>query len=287
MLLIRQKINYSIYMKIKYLGTAAAEGIPALFCECEVCKQARLNGKKDFRSRTQVLINDDLLVDYPPDSFYHFRINKIDFSKIHNLLISHVHEDHFYPLDFEYFLDGFSHPKKCLPFTIHGSVDIENSLHVFLLNKRNQGLKANLLEPFKTYKISHYKVTPLKARHGTEHPFIYIIKDGISSMLYCHDSGLLPDETIDYLKKAKPIFDLISLDCTEGDKEILYDAHMNLDKNIETVNLFRKLGLLKNDTKIVLSHFSHNGGHVLYAEMSKIAKKLGYIVSFDGMEIKI
>ena len=25
-------------MKIKYLGTAAAEGIPAVFCECETCK---------------------------------------------------------------------------------------------------------------------------------------------------------------------------------------------------------------------------------------------------------
>ena len=35
-----------IIMKIKYLGTAAAEGITAVFCECETCKKAiELGGK--------------------------------------------------------------------------------------------------------------------------------------------------------------------------------------------------------------------------------------------------
>lgn len=274
-------------MKIKYLGTAAAEGIPALFCECDICKQARLNGGKDFRSRAQLLINNDLLVDYPPDSFYHFEVNKINFSKIHDLLISHVHEDHFYPLDFEYFIDGFSHPNRCLPFTIHGSIDIKKPLNSILSNERNQGLKVNIIEPFKIYQISHYKVTPLMANHGTKHPFIYIIEDDSATILYCHDSGFLLNETIDYLKKTKPVFDLISLDCTAGDKEINYHAHMNLAKNIETVKLFRKLGLLRKDSKIVLNHFSHNGGHVLYSDLTSIVKDLGFIVSFDGMELEI
>lgn len=28
-------------MKIKYLGTAAAEGVPAIFCRCEVCRKSK------------------------------------------------------------------------------------------------------------------------------------------------------------------------------------------------------------------------------------------------------
>ena len=28
-------------MKLKYLGTAAAEGYPAMFCNCENCKKAQ------------------------------------------------------------------------------------------------------------------------------------------------------------------------------------------------------------------------------------------------------
>ena len=34
-------------MKLKYLGTAAAEAIPAIFCSCATCIQARATGGKD------------------------------------------------------------------------------------------------------------------------------------------------------------------------------------------------------------------------------------------------
>ena len=33
-------------MKIHYLGTAAAEGWPALFCDCENCRRARIEKGK-------------------------------------------------------------------------------------------------------------------------------------------------------------------------------------------------------------------------------------------------
>ena len=59
-------------MKIKYLGTAAAEGVPALFCRCPVCEKSRSAGGRNIRSRSQAIIDDTLLIDYPPDSFMHF-----------------------------------------------------------------------------------------------------------------------------------------------------------------------------------------------------------------------
>ena len=46
-------------MKFHFLGTAAAEGIPALFCECAVCKEAREKGGRFIRTRSQALIDDD------------------------------------------------------------------------------------------------------------------------------------------------------------------------------------------------------------------------------------
>ena len=49
-------------MKITFLGTAAAEGIPALFCNCQCCTEARRRGGKNLRTRSQSLINDDLLI---------------------------------------------------------------------------------------------------------------------------------------------------------------------------------------------------------------------------------
>ena len=44
-------------MKIKYLGTAAAEGIPAIFCECANCKRPRMLGGKNIRTRSQAIID--------------------------------------------------------------------------------------------------------------------------------------------------------------------------------------------------------------------------------------
>ena len=54
-------------MEIQYLGTAAAEGLPALFCDCETCRKARNIGGKEVRTRTQSVVDGKILIDFPPD----------------------------------------------------------------------------------------------------------------------------------------------------------------------------------------------------------------------------
>lgn len=55
-------------MKIQFLGTAAYEGIPAMFCQCEQCNTARKRGGKNLRTRSQALIDGKLLIDFPADT---------------------------------------------------------------------------------------------------------------------------------------------------------------------------------------------------------------------------
>jgi phosphoribosyl 1,2-cyclic phosphate phosphodiesterase len=50
-------------MKLLFLGTAAAEGFPGLFCNCASCREARALGGKNLRMRSSLLINEDLLID--------------------------------------------------------------------------------------------------------------------------------------------------------------------------------------------------------------------------------
>ena len=64
-------------MKLKYLGTAAAEGYPAMFCDCENCRKAMKSKGKNIRSRSQAIIDDSLLVDFPCDTYYHCLNNNI------------------------------------------------------------------------------------------------------------------------------------------------------------------------------------------------------------------
>ena len=55
-------------MQFQYLGTAAAEGWPAVFCRCKYCLEAQRLGGKNIRTRSQAIVNDDLLLDLPPDT---------------------------------------------------------------------------------------------------------------------------------------------------------------------------------------------------------------------------
>ncbi|MBO7400508.1 MAG: carbon-phosphorus lyase, partial [Clostridia bacterium] len=86
-------------MKLTYLGTAAAEGWPAVYCNCDHCKRAKAAGGRNIRTRSQALINDDLLIDYPADTYAHALANRLDLSAVRYLLFTHAHMDHCEPLD--------------------------------------------------------------------------------------------------------------------------------------------------------------------------------------------
>ena len=85
-------------MKITFLGSGAAEGIPALFCECKLCRQAR--ERKIYRTRSQLLVNHDLLIEFLPDSYYRALNLGVNLAKIENVLITHSHTNSFYCEDF-------------------------------------------------------------------------------------------------------------------------------------------------------------------------------------------
>jgi phosphoribosyl 1,2-cyclic phosphate phosphodiesterase len=76
-------------MKIKFLGTSAGWPLPRLGCNCEICTS---KDPKDKRTRTQILINDSILLDAGPDTYNHLIKNNP--ANIKYLLLSHTHLDH-------------------------------------------------------------------------------------------------------------------------------------------------------------------------------------------------
>ena len=103
-------------MKIKFLGTAAFEGVPSLFCNCPTCRRAREAGGKNLRSRLQALVNEDLLIDFPPDTVWHSIRFGLDWQKINTCLITHSHSDHLYPEDVVQAEPGYSRKHPPLHF---------------------------------------------------------------------------------------------------------------------------------------------------------------------------
>ncbi len=273
-------------MKLKYLGTAAAEGFPAMFCDCENCHKAMERKGKNIRSRSQAIIDDSLLIDFPCDTYYHCLNNNINLHDIHNCIITHEHFDHFYLIDLRYFRAGISHPAPDYKFNLYGSVDIGKKM-ADLPEGVFKHLNFIEVKPFEPFKVEKYTVTALKAYHGTENPYIYAISDGDKTVLYAHDTDIFLEETWEYMIENKMYFDVVSLDCTEGAyEELNYHAHMCLGRNIVCRDRMFKEKLIDKNTTVILNHFSHNGLNACYDDFEPIAAKEGFVTSYDGMEIE-
>lgn len=276
-------------MKIKFLGTAAYEGTPAILCNCEVCRKARKLGGKNLRTRSQALVDSDMLLDMPGDTYVHLLTYGIDLLNIKHWLIGHTHSDHFYPEDLPATGGGFAHHDDCWHgIDFHASIDFKPAFDKHVCDETHKKyIRYNEAKAFEEFKTGEYTVLPLKANHGTENPLIYAITKNGKSLLYAHDTGPFFDETWERLEKSGIVFDLVSLDCTAGAlMEYDFPCHMCLGWNIELRQKMYDLGIADKHTVFVLNHYSHNGLNTVYDDFKEIAEKYGFIASFDGLEIE-
>lgn len=233
-------------------------------------------GGKNIRTRSQALIDGKLLIDFGPDTYSNFLKYNIDFMDISDCLITHIHEDHFYNCELFYFKNGFSHPKQGYTFTIYGSQDL-NGVDADIAPVSNGHLKLNIVEPFEPFTVGEYTVTALTAWHGTENPYIYLISDGKKTILYANDTDIFPEDTWEYLERAKPHIDLVAMDCTNGNCwEIYYRGHMGMIQNTECKKRLYDMGLTDAGTVHILNHFSHNGVDVVYDDFVPKAAEQGF-----------
>ena len=279
-------------MKLQYLGTAAAEGFPALFCRCDNCRRARELGGRNIRTRSQALIDSKILIDWPSDTYFHGVANGVDFTDVRTLLITHVHEDHFYPEDLGVRKPGFAHLDGTdSVLTVYGSQDIVTPLKPFMDptggEKAPYYINVQTVEAGQTLTVEgDYLITALAASHGTEHPLCWVIEHDGKALLYAHDTSDFSQQTWETLARAVDHLDYVSADCTEVTREIDYVGHMNLPRNIEFREKLRSLGLIDDSTRICLNHFSHNAQTGLYEELLPLAAQNGFEVSYDGMQVE-
>lgn len=272
-------------MKITYYGTAAGEGWPGVFCQCDLCQSARRMGGRNIRTRSQALVNDDLLLDLPPDNQLHSLCYGLDLGKVRALLITHSHSDHFYPEDLEFLREPYSHTYPG-QMQIYGNDAVGRGIvracgSLGGEEERFQFHEADADSPF---TVMDYTVTPLRATHAQgERCLFYHIAQGDRSILYAHDTGALTRENLDCLSRRPGKLGLVSLDCT-SQKHRDGKYHMGLADAAEQKERLLALGLADADTIWVVNHFSHNGGW-LHDEIEEQARRYGMIASYDGMPI--
>ncbi len=277
-------------MKITYLGTAAAEGWPALFCRCEYCMKAMKAGGRNIRTRSQAMLNDDLLFDFPSDSFHHMQQNRLDFSAVTAVLITHSHLDHFAPDDLHLRNSAYyAHNLTSDHLEFYGNERVIERMQTACRLRPEEpnadGLTIHLAKAYEPFQTGKYTVHPLRAFHALEENALnYAVSDGEKTILYLHDTGLLYDDVYEYLGANHIRADLVSYDCT-------YVAlpsgggHLGLDSCPVVRKRLEEAGVSDGKTISVINHFSHNG-KLIHDELVPVAEELGFLTSYDGMVIE-
>ncbi len=284
-------------MKIHFLGTGAAEGAPAIFCQCDTCQELRRRGEKEYHTRAQYLIDGQLGIDFPPDAYYHALRFGVDLTGLRFLLVTHSHMDHFYAHDF--ILRGYKYTKQPIqPMTIYGNAEV---LKVFAECTRREMKEAvaenyTLVEvkPFQAFSCGEkgeYTVTPLLAQHSKEETaYVYLIEKGDRAYLHLTDTGRLPQSTLNYLeaycKSDGKKVDFVTFDCTfltHTAGEV--SRHMGLEDNKAMQEELLRRNITDRHTEYAITHYSHNS-EPFSERLNALGAAYGYIPAYDGTEVE-
>lgn len=277
-------------MKIQFLGTGAAEGFPAMFCNCENCINV-LGKQEEYRTRSQVIIDDCLSIDFPPEAYAHSLKFGIRLSEIKYVLATHSHMDHFYAHDF--ILRGYKYATLSKPvLEIYGNEEVKKVFDECTAREMKPEVQPhlafNVIKPYQVLSIGEYKVITLPANHGkTEDTLLFCIEKNGKSYLHLYDTGRISDDAFDFLKSHGVKADAVCFDCTFIEYTAGYNSrHMGIEDGMAMKQKLSERNIINSDTKIIVSHFSHNSNPTK-AHLKQIEEKYGLKAAYDGFTIEI
>lgn len=274
-------------MHIRLLGTAAAEGWPALFCRCEHCLRARAAGGRNLRSRSAANVDGVFQFDFGPDSYHHVLAGN-DLSAAEHLIMTHSHSDHLLVADLAMRRPPFAHGVPG-PLRIYGNEKVLSRIGAGFADPATAGLDLQRLEPFQATAVGDATLVPLLADHDPgEQCLIYLFGRSGKWLLYGHDTGYFPDATwaaIERWARDGNRIDAALLDCTGG-SQTYRRGHMGLPACTDVRDRLVQIGAGGDRTRFVVTHFSHNGAWI-HDEMVQHAEPLGFEVAYDGMELDL
>ena len=282
-------------MEMTFLGTAAATSYPLAFCRCEYCNQARKRGGKDFRKRSSMIINDDLLIDLGPDVLSASFMYHKSIADIRYCLQTHPHADHF---DASHLTTrvpefmGIDTP----PLQLYGS---EATLRKMSGMLKDEGYVNDLFDaeaqkrlnieivpvkPFQPFSMGKYEGVAFPSNHDASvQSLLYAIREDDFTVFYGTDTDSLPEETWKGFHDTNMRFNVVILDHTYG-PDADSGGHLNANRFIEHIRRMKAEHLLADTARIFATHISHEGNPP-HAELSQYAANFGYEIAYDGLVI--
>lgn len=278
----------------QFWGTSAAEGVPAPFCQCATCREAREHPAFQ-RLRTCFRLTDKIMVDLGADAVSQ-SIKYGQISKVEHVLVTHTHDDHLNP---HMMMEAFWCKEQ------------RNTLHYYFTDRaydivqhwrRNdwilkgmvpmweeQGIVAfHKLEYGKRYEIEGVGVTPFKGNHVgnvRENSALYLLElpDG-RTLFYGLDSGPYFPETLEALRQYH--IDLFVSECAFGRVKCPHAQHMDIHEVRELVDQLLQQGTLDQNSALYITHINHGTSHNGMLEaVAQLDFPIPTTVCLDGMNI--
>jgi len=269
-------------VKLTILGSAAAEGWPAVFCECEACRVARQRGGRNVRRRTAYALGDRLLIDFGPDAFWQSVEFGIDLTQIDDILFTHSHSDHLNPLELAFRRRGYSSVTRSL--NVHGNAHVLARIREETKQPaENLHLGVHEIGPGQRVQIGGFAVTALEAQHASdeEDALNYVLEKDGKTLLIGHDTGWWLEQTWELVAGFR--IDLAILECTYGLLNAdMRSHHLGIAATVAFRDELQHRGALAPGAHVVANHFSHNGA-ANYDELCEWFAPHGIEVGYDGL----
>ena len=272
-------------MQLTFLGTAAAEGFPGIFCDCANCAAARARGGRSLRFRSALLVNRDLLIDCGPDLSAAAQRFNLNLSQVTTNLVTHAHPDHFHIENFMLRRRAFTGELEIPMLRLFGPGDVIAALEQAGPDLASLRLEVQPVSAFQTWERTGYTFSSYQAHHaiGVYEALFYSIEQAGRAFLYATDTGVFPAQTWQAL--AGQSFDAIILEETMGG-DTSYDQHMSIATFRQTAARMRAEGMLRPGGRFIAHHLSHSGNPV-HEELEAIFAPDGVEVAYDGMVVTL
>jgi len=244
-----------------FLGTASGCGMPAFFCDCPACQEARENPRARRGCCGAVIegASQRMLLDTPPDLRHQF--NREGIASVDRLIYTHAHFDHLGGLgELEYFIR--LQRGDALP--VWGSAEalagVQAEFHYM-----TDILDMRVLDPYETFEFDGVTYTALPVAHapGT---FGYLIDSGDARLFYASDTGPLPAQTAEMVKGC----DILILDATFWERNWSPENHHSVQETIDE-------GIALDAGHIYLTHLAMH-----YSEPITLAELEEYLLPYEG-----
>ena len=277
-------------MELLICGSGAAESMPALFCDCQVCQTARQRGGKELRSRTAYQLGDQLRIDWGPDSAWHGQRFNLHYERLSHLLMTHAHNDHWLVNELDNRRRSMIHNAECSILTIHGNEAIGASLHEKLHGDLNDyGIRFHQVQPFEPFRLDDLDMTvvAVAANHDPDQLCLnYVIGHAGRWLFQGNDTGFPSERTWHFLKDYR--FNIAILDATFGTNPAFShnDQHMSAQGVIDAFAKLEAQGSLADDCRRITTHFSHQG-LCNHDQLEAIFAPHGIDAAYDGLRVPL